>query len=158
MTPSRYMSLTIHIKDQLSQLVLESAYILPCRREAQPEVASRLQIPAVQLLASAGVPYCVCSQNLALPQDCICAAQGMLQTSRQTLQELHNVCGPKTSRLWADRTLGLTRFGSLRSLTLCEHPSLCAHWLSRLPLSLQSLKMIGLSSHQRLVERENGYI
>ena len=50
--------------------------------------------------------------------DVVTPAQAMLQASRQTLEELHHVCGPLLGRLWADPSIRLTRFGVLRSLTL----------------------------------------
>ena len=64
-------------------------------------------------------------------------AQAMLQRSRETLEELHHVCGPKIGRYWADPSLSLAQFGVLRSLTLREIPELVTVWLSRLPVSLE---------------------
>ena len=66
----------------------------------------------------------------------------MLQRSRQTLEELHYVCRPKVSGLWADPSVSLTRFGFLRSLTLHELPELVSFWLLRLPISLERLTII----------------
>ncbi len=71
--------------------------------------------------------------------DTASVVQAMLQTSQQTLEELHNISGPKVARLWADPSLGLMRFGNLRSLTLCELPAFGSLWMPRLPVSLQSL-------------------
>jgi len=78
----------------------------------------------------------------------------MLQTSCQTLEELHNVCGPSIGRLWADPSLGLTRFGVLRSLTLREVPALGSYWLSRLPLSLERLTIVVASSKQAALQQQ----
>jgi len=66
----------------------------------------------------------------------------VLQTSRETLEELHHVCAAKADRLWALRDQGLTRFCALRSLTLHEYPQLCIHWLPRVPVSLQSFTIV----------------
>ena len=66
-------------------------------------------------------------------------AQDLLQTSRQTLEELHWVCIPGNGPAWDDRTKGFARFGALRSLTLCEWVPPCTEVLARLPLSLQEL-------------------
>ncbi len=71
----------------------------------------------------------------------------MLQTSEWTLQELHDVCGPRISRLWADPSLSLTRFRLLHSLTLRQCPSLGAFWLRRLPAGLRSLDLRVASHH-----------
>ena len=73
----------------------------------------------------------------------LCGAQAVLQTSHETLEELHNVCA-----LHADSTLrlppvrSLTRFSSLRILNLHEKSALCADWSPRLPVSLQSLTIV----------------
>ena len=68
--------------------------------------------------------------------------QGVLETSRQTLEELHNVYLPADGLLWAEPSLGLAHFGVLRRLTLCECMPPGVMLLSRLPLSLQSLTLL----------------
>ncbi len=79
----------------------------------------------------------------------------MLQTSRQTLEELHHVCGPSIGRLWADPSLGLARFGVLRSLTLRDVPALGSFWLSRLPLSLEHLTIVEAPGRERAAVPDN---
>ncbi len=59
------------------------------------------------------------------------------------------MCGPKLARLWAVPSLGLTRFSALRSLTLHEVPALASFWLSRLPLSLESLTIVVVPRSER---------
>ncbi len=69
-------------------------------------------------------------------------AQAILQTSHETLEELHHVCAPKAAdSLRLPPVRSLTRFGALRSLTLHENSPRCAEWPSRLPVSLQTLTM-----------------
>ena len=80
----------------------------------------------------------------------------MLQTSRHTLAELHHVCGHMLGRLWADPSMGLTRFGVLRSLTLHEIPALGAFWLSRLPASLESLTFAVAPPDEQASVPDNG--
>ena len=79
----------------------------------------------------------------------------MLQTSRQTLEELHHASGPSIGRLWADPSMGLTRFGVLRSLTLREAPALGSFWLSRLPISLESLNVVVVPRSERAAVPDN---
>ncbi len=71
------------------------------------------------------------------------AAQAILETCHETLEELHHLCVAKVdTALRLPPVRSLTRFGALRSLTLHEHPSLCAYWLRRVPVSLQSLTLV----------------
>ncbi len=84
--------------------------------------------------------------------------QGVLRTSCETLEELHNLSGPSDGRLWADCTLSLTRFSALRSLTLCESmpPSACL--LQRLPTSLQRLTITTAGPEKQILRPADGCV